>query len=234
MQVLQRPLKIGIIDSGIDPIFLRQSGLILEEAASFTIDWSEKRLLTRHYDRTDIDQWLAGNNTLTITDNSGHGTAVASILQRELQRPAIYYLAKILDHELSGSAICLTEAIHWLVTHAAVDAINMSLGTDNFHWQERIQNAVNLAQEAGCHLFSAAGDIPTLPSIAEGVKSAAIPALVQKHPHIKADWVALNPRIDIYQSGAWMEAAMATSYACPLMLACAYNSSLLTPHKPAV
>lgn len=221
----QQPLKIGIIDSGIAVNFLRATGTSLAGAAHFSIDWQTKRLITQRYDASDLSAWLAGTQHLDIEDETGHGTAVLSIVQHQLKRPAIYYIAKILDSQMSGSAICLTEAIDWLANECEVDAINMSLGCDNFHWRERVQNAVDKARANQCLLFGAAGDVPTLPSEADGVISVGIAHQPQKLP-TRIDWMALAAEIDIFQGGTWTRVPISTSYACPQMLACSFNTTL--------
>lgn len=219
----QQPLKIGIIDSGIAGDFLRATGTPIAGAAHFSIDWQSKRLLTQRYDSSDLNTWLEGNQPLDIEDETGHGTAVLSIVQHQLNRPAVYYIAKILDSQMSGSAICLTEAIDWLSNECGVDAINMSLGCDNFHWRERVQAAVDRARAKQCLLFGAAGDVPTLPSEAEGVISVGIAQQPEKLPR-RIDWMALDSEVDIYQSGSWTRVPISTSYACPQLLACCLNA----------
>lgn len=220
----QTPLKIGIIDSGVALDFLRISATPIAAAACFSVDWQAKRLITQRYDHRDLNAWLAGTQTLDLEDEIGHGTAVLSIVQRHLQRPAVYYIAKILDSQMSGSAICLTEAIDWLTNECDVDAINMSLGCDNFHWRERVQSAVDKARAKQCLLFGAAGDVPTLPSEAEGVISVGIAQQHEKMPR-RIDWVALDSKIDLFQNGTWTQAPISTSYACPQMLACSLNTA---------
>lgn len=221
----QQPLKIGIIDSGIAADFVRATGISLAGAARFTIDWQTKRLISQRYDSSDLHAWLAGDQALDIDDETGHGTAVLSIVQQQLQRPAVYYIAKILDSQMSGSAICLTEAIDWLTNECGVNAINMSLGCDNFHWRARVQDAVDRARANQCLLFGAAGDVPTLPSEADGVISVGIAHQPQKLP-TRIDWIALAAEIDIFQGGMWTRAPISTSYACPQMLACSFNTPL--------
>lgn len=228
-QPQQPPLKIGIIDSGIALDFLRLSATPIAAAARFSIDWQAKRLITQRYDHSDLGAWLAGSQALDLEDETGHGTAVLSIVQRHLQRPAVYYIAKILDSQMSGSAICLTEAINWLVDECAVDAINMSLGSDNFQWRERVQTAVNKARANQCLLFGAAGDIPTLPSEAEGVMSVGIAQQPEKLPR-RIDWMALDSEIAIFQHSRWQTVPMSTSYACPLLLACTFNADHANTH----
>ena len=217
------PLKIGIIDSGVALDFLRLTATPIAAAAHFSIDWQAKRLITQHYDASDLTAWLAGSQALDLHDDTGHGTAVLSILQRQLTRPAVYYIAKILDNQMSGSAICLTEAIDWLNHECGVDAINMSLGSDNFQWRERVQTAVDKARANQCLLFGAAGDIPTLPSEAEGVISVGIAQQPEKLPR-RIDWMALDSEIEIFQRGSWIISPISTSYACPLLLACTFNA----------
>lgn len=221
-QATQLPLKIGIIDSGITKEFLQHTGATVAAAARFDIDWQAKRLTIQRYDTSDLSAWLAGTQTLEIDDATGHGTAVISILHRELQLPVIYYIAKILNDNMSGSAICLTEAIDWLSSECQVDVINMSLGCDNFYWQARVQAAVDRAGSNNCLLFGAAGDIPTLPSEAEGVISIGVARHQQKRP-TRIDCMALDSEITIFQQGYWTNVPISSSYACPQLLALTLN-----------
>jgi hypothetical protein len=213
------PLKIGVIDSGISLDFLRATSLNINAGANFFIDWKKKILNSIFYDTSDIRNWREGLLDLSIDDQSGHGTAVTSILHRNIAAPVEFHIAKILDKQQSGSAICLLAAMDWLINDAKVDFINLSLGTDNWVMHSQMQALVEQANENNCKLFSAAGDIPTLPSELVGVTSVGIPALALKNKKgVKLDCIALPSSVLIFRDNQWSMSETSTSYACPITL----------------
>ena len=213
------PLKIGVIDSGISLSFLCATSVQINAAANFVIDWDQKVLHSIFYDACDIDSWREGSSDLAIDDQSGHGTAVVSILFQNITDPVEFYIAKILDKQQSGSAICLLAALRWLISDAKVDVINLSLGTDNWSLQPEMLALVEQADENNCKLFSAAGDIPTLPSELIGVTSVGTSELARNNRNgVKLDCVALPSAVLVFRDRAWMLSEISTSYACPISL----------------
>lgn len=213
------PLKIGVIDSGISLGFLRVTSLKLRAAASFSIDWERKTLNSLFYDENDIQSWREGRFDLAIDDQSGHGTAVASILHLNIPDPVEFHIAKILDERQSGSAICLLAALRWLISDANVDFINLSLGTDSWALHSEMLALVEQASENNCKIFSAAGDIPTLPSELAGVMSVGTPELARHNKNdVKLDCIALPSSVLIFRDNAWSYSEISTSYACPISL----------------
>lgn len=219
------PLKIGIIDSGISLAFMQATAANVVAGANFSVNWEQKKLHSVYYDSTDIAHWCEEKTNLEIDDRSGHGTAVASIIFRNIKRPIEFYIAKILDEQQSGSAVALLSALHWLVNEIRADLVNLSLGTNNWQAYNPMQELVKQAQQNNCKLFSAAGNIPTLPSELEDVTAVGIPTLEeeQKEP-IKLDCIALEKSVTIFRGHQWHETEITTSYACPLILAEHCNS----------
>lgn len=212
-------LKIGIIDSGISLDFLQATDINLKAGANFFIDWERKNLNSIFYDAADILHWKNGTTTLDIEDKSGHGTAVSSIIYRNATTPIEFYIAKILDEQQSGSAICLLAALSWLINDVKTNYINLSLGTHNLNFHTQMLALVKQANVQQCKIFSAAGDIPTLPSELAGVTAVGIPGTKPHNPPVKVDTIVSAASITIFQNGAWTEAALSTSFACPLRLA---------------
>jgi subtilisin family serine protease len=215
-----KPLKVGIIDSGISLALLQATNLQLRAGANFFIDWERKNLNSIFYDETDIADWRSGAIDLDIDDKSGHGTAVSSILYRNVTAPVEFYVAKILDKQQSGSAISLLAALKWLVNDLNVDYVNLSLGTDNWNIYTPMLALVEQAISKQCTLFSAAGNVPTLPSEILGVIAIGTTELAQKNTaNVKIDCTALPSSLYIFHENQWLDVAISTSYACPLMLA---------------
>lgn len=213
------PLKIGVIDSGIALDFVRTSSIEISAAANFVIDWEMEVLNSIFYDEYDIDSWREGASDLSIDDPSGHGTAVVSILFQNISDPVEFYIAKILDKQQSGSAISLLAALRWLINDKKVDFINLSLGTDNWNLHSEMLALVEQAVERNCKLFSAAGDIHTLPSELPGVMSVGTSELARHNRNgVKLDCVALPSSVLVFRDHAWVLSEMSTSYACPISL----------------
>jgi Subtilase family len=212
-------LKIGIVDSGLSLDFLRATSAKVSAAANFCINWEQKILNSTFFDECDIQNWREGQCDLAIDDQSGHGTAVASILYQNIARPVEFYIAKILDGQQSGSAICLLAALRWLICDAKVDFINLSLGTDNWNLHAEMLALVEQASESNCRLFSAAGNIPTLPSELAGVMSVGTSELSRHNKNgVKLDCVALPSSVLVFRDRAWILSEVSTSYACPISL----------------
>lgn len=213
------PLKIGIIDSGISADFLRATSINVMSGATFQIDWEQKKLHSFFCDKNDIINWRNNITELVIADQSGHGTAVASILYQNIPFPVEFYIAKILDEQVSGSAICLLAAMKWLLQQIGAQYINLSLGTTNWQLHPQMIELVAEAQLKNCQLFAAAGDIPTLPSELAGVTAVGIAGAQLHNTTVKVDCIAPVSSVVIFRDNKWVEVDLSTSFACPLMLA---------------
>ena len=215
----RNPLKIGVVDSGISSTFLRSTSVKVSAGAFFSLDFHKKTLNTFFCDGSDISSWREGVATLGIDDKSGHGTAVTSIIYRNIPVPVEFYIAKILDEQQSGSALCLLAALHWLINDVKADCVNLSLGTDNWKVRRQMLELVEQAGARGCMIFSAAGDVPTLPSELTGVTAVGISRLSRNNNvGVKLDCIALPSTVEIFQGNGWTTSEISTSYACPLVL----------------
>jgi len=225
MNNTEHKIKIGIVDSGISRDFLHAEKFPLAGGAFFKVDWESKQLHSEVYSPEDLSAWLSGAHALGIDDAGGHGTAIASILHRNISIPAEFYVVKALDENLSGSSICILAAISWLFDEVGVDYINLSLGSNNFALKDKMQALVQHASEGGCKLYAAAGDIPTLPSELSSVTAVGIASQVISEA-VKVDCVIADDSVMVCREGLWLEQDMTTSYACPLALAQSVNASI--------
>jgi hypothetical protein len=102
-------------------------------------------------------------------DQIGHGTAVTAAIQEKAPE-AEYHAVKLFGPSLRSTARRLVEAIEWSISNQ-MDLINLSLGTTNFDYKDELQMLVRKALAAGCLIVSAhaAGDLPALPGVLQGV-----------------------------------------------------------------
>ena len=106
---------------------------------------------------------------LSFDDPIGHGTAVMAAIQ-EKAPGAEYFALKLFGASLRASSDRLIAAIEWTIENR-MDIVNLSLGTSNFDYQDKLRLLVARAASAGVLLVSArsAGPNPVLPGVLEGV-----------------------------------------------------------------
>ncbi|MBN8228783.1 S8/S53 family peptidase [Corallococcus macrosporus] len=214
--------KVGIIDSGVEVAFLREHSLRLAGAATFTLDLDAQVLEARAYEREELEAWRAGASTLDLEDTHGHGTAVLSILYDQVRPwPDVeLYVARVLDRNVRGHSLCLVEAMGWMLDEVGVDVLNLSLGTPHRALEAPMREVVDRAAARGALIASAAGGMPTLPSLLESVVSVGDPALMERvGADVKVDHVVKEREVKLYMGGQWRQVPMTTSFACPVAVA---------------
>lgn len=97
-----------------------------------------------------------GQQLADTVDRLGHGTAVAGAIRDHAPEAEILPV-KVFDRELRATAEALEAAIDWAVG-AAVDVINLSLGTANPAHEGRLRAAVDRAVANGVTLVAAGPD----------------------------------------------------------------------------
>lgn len=102
-------------------------------------------------------------------DPVGHGTAVTAAIQ-EKAPGAEYFALKLFGASLRATSDRLVLAIEWAIENR-MDVVNLSLGTSNFDYQQKLESLVKRAALSGTLLVSArsAGPKPVLPGILAGV-----------------------------------------------------------------
>ena len=141
-----RDLKIAVIDSGVN---LRHPHII-----------ARTRGVSLGFTATEGD----------LTDDKfGHGTAVTAAIQ-EKAPGAEYYALKVFGDSLRTTTPRVMEAIEWSVDHG-MDIVNLSLGTPNLEYWDRMQSLVTRAAAAGVVLIAprTAREDAVLPGMLEGV-----------------------------------------------------------------
>ncbi len=216
------PVKLGIIDSGVEVAFLREHALSLAGAASFSLDLEARALEVRGYDREELEAWRGGAGTVDLEDAQGHGTAVLSILQDRVRPwPDVeLYVARILDPELRAHSLCLVEALGWMLDEVGVELLNLSLGTTQRALEAPMREVIDRAVARGAIIVCAAGGEPALPALLESVVAVGAAALMEQGlTGMKVDRVVAEREVRLYRGGSWREAPMTTSFACAVVAA---------------
>jgi len=141
-----RPVRVAIIDSGVNPAHPHVGGVAGGTAIA-----------------------ADGSSAGDYIDRLGHGTAVAAAI-RERAPDAELLAVKVFDQRLSASIEALVAGIGWAAAHDA-DLINLSLGTANPDHTAALRSAVVRAAAAGA-LVVAAGThdgVAYLPGSLDGV-----------------------------------------------------------------
>src|SRR4029453_18135464 len=139
MRVQQQPLetctgrgvKVGIIDSGVNPAHPHVGGV----AGGARITSSE------------------ADSPNDYLDYIGHGTAVAGAIH-EKAPDAQLYAVKVFDRALTTNIDAITRAIDWCL-EKEIDVINLSLGTVNAEHREKIETVVARAVKKGIAIVAA-------------------------------------------------------------------------------
>ena len=134
-----RPVRVAIVDSGVYAGHPHVQGV----AAGISL--------------------VAGAAKDDYVDRNGHGTAVAAVV-REKAPAAEIVAVKIFDRDLAATVSELARGIEWAAA-AGVDLINLSLGSPNPAYADRLARALDIAHEAGAAVVAAArqSGLPSLP-----------------------------------------------------------------------
>jgi len=128
-------VKVGIVDSGVDPGHPKVGPLAGSVEFTFGPDG---QVICRE----------------AIGDMAGHGTACAGLIRRQAPGTALYSL-RVLDASLRAEVRLLAAAIRWAVVQR-LDLLNLSLGTIQPEGAADLRAACSEAAEAGLVLVAAA------------------------------------------------------------------------------
>ena len=149
-----RGVKVGIIDSGVNPAHPHVGGVAggAKVAKSSGVE----------------------DSAIDYLDYIGHGTAVAGAI-REKAPDALLYAVKVFDRALTTNIEVIIKAIYWCIEHQ-MDVINLSLGTVNVEHRVIFEQAVARAAEKGTVLVAARemSGKPSLPGCLPSVIGVAV------------------------------------------------------------
>ena len=142
-----RDVKVGIIDSGVNPAHPHVGGV----AGGARISSGE------------------ANPSNDYLDYIGHGTAVAGAI-REKAADAQLYAVKVFDRALTTNIDAIVKAIEWCIEND-ISVINLSLGTVNPEHRAILERVVACAAEKGTVLVAARemSNKPSLPGCLQSV-----------------------------------------------------------------
>ena len=102
-----------------------------------------------------IDQF---GNTDDYIDRLGHGTAVAGAIREKLPEAELFAV-KVFDRRLTAHTDIIFRAFEWCLSNG-MDAINLSLGTNNANFREGYENLLAAANKQGVLVVSAGEMFP--------------------------------------------------------------------------
>lgn len=120
------PVRVAIIDSGIDPT---------------------------HEKLGAVHEVLLDSVSPPAAVSAGHGTACAGII-RQIAPTATLYDVRLFDESLTADGPALLAAIRWAIEQR-MDAVNLSLGTTDVTFRDRLAEVCLQAREAGVILVAA-------------------------------------------------------------------------------
>jgi hypothetical protein len=137
-----RPVRVAVVDSGIDPERLNPGLELVKEGASFVA--------------------AAGGGTPWLVDPLGHGTAVASLIQEVAGPYGEIVSIRVLDEKGRGTQSALARGILAAVVDHHARIVNLSLG---YHAQRGgsglppyLVDALAAAYNHGARVYAAAGN----------------------------------------------------------------------------
>lgn len=147
-----RGVKVGIIDSGVNPSHPHVGGVV----GGTRIKSSE------------------ADSTKDYLDYIGHGTAVAGAICEKAPE-ALLYAVKVFDRALTTNIEAIIKAIDWCIENQ-IEVINLSLGTVNVEHRDVIETAIARAAEKGAVLVAARemSGQPSLPGCLRAVIGVAV------------------------------------------------------------
>ncbi len=129
------PLKIAVIDSGINPSHSHVGNVVGGHGYRINGDGQ----VELHPD---------------FEDGIGHGTAIAGILNQKAPLADLYGI-KIFQKELTAPASVLMAALKWTI-EAKINIIHLSLGTENEDYREDLNALCRKAHDSGIVILAAA------------------------------------------------------------------------------
>ena len=120
------PVRVAIIDSGIDPT---------------------------HEKIGAVHEVLLDSVSPPTAVSAGHGTACAGII-RQIAPAATLYDVRLFDESLTADGPALLAAIRWAIEQR-MDVVNLSLGTTDVTFRDRLAKICRQAREAGVILVAA-------------------------------------------------------------------------------
>ncbi|MEJ5284676.1 MAG: hypothetical protein ACP5Q5_06830 [Brevinematia bacterium] len=208
-------VHIGVIDSGVNREFVKSYHVNIESAAIFNINPSKSCIEIIEYEKDDIEKWKKGfiNH---LSDESGHGTAVLSILYQKC--PNVYFsLAKILESDNKGYSICLVEALNWMIDIVRPNFMNISLGTDDERIKKKLYRLTKKAKKMGINIYSAIGGEKSYPGVFDTVVGVSKDKVV-KQDIKKVEMFNSNEKVKIFWNGNWEIVEIEPSLACAMVL----------------
>lgn len=176
--LLERKIRVGIIDSGINPESRKLPNTDIEAIA---------------IEPGKSDGIFHGNQ---YRDHSWHGTVCAEIITSIAPEVSLC-VAKVLNEKNYGYGSALISALEWMATKK-VSIINLSLGTTNSKYLERLISAINLLNAQNTVLISAAfwktvypASIPSIIAVADDRLFLSIPQ--NRVKRLKIDFAARIP-----------------------------------------
>jgi len=223
MNKIVKPIHVGIIDSGIDRRFVKEYGLNITRCASISMKPEDNKIVMLDFDQEDIKNWMdeKTDRVTGISDENGHGTAVASIIR--INYPdALFSTAKVLEEDNKGYSHCLVEAMKWMVRVIKPDVINMSLGTTDESVKNTIRYLALEAMQRGTIITAASSAFISYPAAlpevySVGFNSGSVP---NYHPIMKDNISHFieQKNVQVWSNGQYRDSCMSNSYACPMVI----------------
>lgn len=149
-------MKIGIIDSGIDPAFIFKKRVKISKYCEFYIrfDGTEYVLAKDEYDFDRISRWYLypGEETF-FKDRSGHGTRMVELINAYYPRGE-YIVCRVLDNENRCHHDCFIRGLEWMIEQKP-RIINLSLGMFNEEKSKDIYELTRIAAKENILICSA-------------------------------------------------------------------------------
>ena len=120
------PVRVAVIDSGVDPT---------------------------HEKIGAVHEVLLDSESPPAAIGAGHGTACAGII-RQIAPTTTLYDVRIFDESLTADGSALLAAIRWAIEQR-MDVVNLSLGTTDVAFRDRLAEVCCRAREAGVILVAA-------------------------------------------------------------------------------
>ena len=125
-------MKIAVIDSGLPKYYDK------ENTYRVIVDKEYRAYLSKK----------------EIYDENGHGTIVRNIIDKYLDKCDEVITLKILNKDLKGNSIALINAIQFCIENK-IDLINISLGTINEKYKEKLHRLIKKAIQNGIIVVAA-------------------------------------------------------------------------------
>lgn len=211
---------IGIINSGIDGLFVKKFGVKINSAAVFGIDNSFESVRMVEYHKKEIEDWKKGIVD-HLSEDDGSGSAVLSIIWRRFPF-AKYSIAKIPEVKNSFYSRCLLEALKWMIEDVKPEVINVSIGTADATIKKELYYLTERARKNDITIYVSGSRNISFPAVFDTVITVMDEATIADNcswfMQLSVDKIVKDEVIKVWRKDCWRKEKLISAWSSAMVL----------------